>query len=111
MSTLNLFGDKNGGNSSNGASGIAAEPGVSPGVQLAPPIFWQISNNPITNRMADYVHHITTGTPIFFIIPPPLCFTTCSDYHLLLTQVSDPRYYILTTKNLHNQIYLNKNYD
>ena len=66
MSTLNLFGDKNGGNSSNGASGIAAEPGVSPGVQLAPPIFWQISNNPITNRMADYVHHITTGTPIFF---------------------------------------------
>ena len=68
MSTLNLFGDKNGGNSSNRASGIV-EPGV-PGVQLPPPpppsqFFFGKSVNPITTRMADYAHYITTGTPIF----------------------------------------------
>ena len=64
MSTLNLFGDKNGGNSSNRASGIA-EPGV-PGVQLTPPVFCK-SVNPITTRMADYAHHITIGTPHIFL--------------------------------------------
>ena len=66
MSTLNLFGDKNGGNSSNRASGIV-EPGVLgvSGVQLTPSPLFGKSVNPITTRMADYVHYITTCTPIF----------------------------------------------
>ena len=44
----------------------------------APPRFWQIIN-PIPTGGADYVHHITTGSSIFYDLPPPLYIVVASE--------------------------------
>ena len=45
--------------------------GVVPGGAMAPPDFGR-SVNPISTRVADYAHHITTGLPGFTDLPTAL---------------------------------------